>query len=146
MDKGLFQIEFLGGPADGLCVRAGAVPRRTVLLPAGGATSRGPKSDGVSAARRALYKLAVGRYDLDAENGPIVRLRYEFIEVHSPERRSRIRQFAARLWIALSLRRCGGLTSNFQEKFRSWMLAPIDYPFRISPSARPTTRDVRQTT
>ncbi len=137
MNARLFQIEFFGGPQDGLSVRSSVFPNRNLLVPAGCSTSRVGQSCSAFTARRARYELAGSRLGVDAENGPVIRLKYDFVEVAWLQPESQAGRFAARLWKTLLLRRSGGWKRNFGEMVKAWMLAPIDYPFRINAEPSP---------
>jgi hypothetical protein len=147
MNAKQFQLDFFGGPEDGLCVRAIAFPGRTLLVPVGWSESHdlNPADANHPAVRLAQYELTLSRRDVDAENLPIERLRYEFMGVRSQQRLPRLRRFAARLGQMFARPRHEQSTTKVRERIAAWFLAPVDYPLQASPATSPTTsRQVRQ--
>ena len=98
METNRFQIEFFGGPEDGLRVPAVVFPGRTLLIPVGWSASGATNlTDSIPlAARRAQYRFAFSRRGVDARNRPVICLRYQFVAVQAKQRHSQPRGFAAR--------------------------------------------------
>jgi hypothetical protein len=146
MDALRFQIEFFGGPEDGLLVPAAVFPGQTVLVPVGWSASGGTnRADSIPlSARRAQYKFVVSGRGVDELNQLVVSLRYEFVAVHPQQRHCRQRdwrpdRFAARLWRMFARRRDSGPAMSLRARFAAWMLAPIDYPLKVSTAISSTT-------
>jgi len=71
-----FQIELLGGPADGLQLTAGKAPGGTIQMPSG---PRPRPKNRTTGRYWAAYELLWRKYDVDASGAAIVRLGYDFV-------------------------------------------------------------------
>jgi hypothetical protein len=147
MNAKRFQIDFFGGSEDGLCVRAIAFPGRTLLVPVGWSASRDatPADANPLTVRLAQYELTLSRREVDAEDLPVECLRYEFVEIRSLQRLSRVHRFAARLGRIFARPRHKPSTMKLRERVAAWLLAPVNHPLQIAPPPSPTTlRQVQQ--
>ena len=94
-----FQIELLGGPADGLQLTTDKIPGPTIRMPA--SPSRRLSNDdgkrGPAGRHWAEYELLWRRCGRDAHGATIVRMGYDFVGCRATRERSHAKRFAATL-------------------------------------------------
>jgi len=94
-----FQIELLGGPADGLQLAAHEAPSRTIRMP----SSPAPRLDdgfgrrGAAGRHWAMYELLWRKCKLDSGRVAVVHLGYNFVGCRASREVSPKMRFAARL-------------------------------------------------
>lgn len=135
MNASLFQVELVGGPEDGHFTEVGTFPGRMVFLPSRpmAMSQDEPAGNASPAGHVALYELAHGQYSCDVSGFPIITLRYEFAELGSPGGRTKasaIRRRTERRAVSSNTSRW---LRRLSQRLAAWMLAPIDYPMKISP-------------
>jgi hypothetical protein len=129
-----FQIELLGGPADGLQSTADEVPDRTIRMP----SSPSPRLADSYGRRRATekqwaeYELLWRKYDLDASGAAVVRMGYDFV-AYRANNTSRTKRFAAGLLRMTGLSWLAACTGGWRKKRATRRLAarkktPAGYP------------------
>jgi hypothetical protein len=120
-----FQIELLGGPADGLQMAADKIPDRTIRMP----SSLSPHlSDGCGRRRAtarywAEYELLWRKYDLDSRGAAVVRLGYDFVAFRAGRNPSATRRFAAGLLRITGLAWLATCTGGWRNKLATRRLA-----------------------
>jgi hypothetical protein len=99
MKSNSFQIELLGGPADGLQLSADKVPGLTIRMPSSPSArlSDGYGKRGSAGRHWAVYELLWRRGELNGHGAAIVRLGYDFVGCRARQDRSQAKRFVARL-------------------------------------------------
>jgi hypothetical protein len=130
-----FQIELLGGPADGLQMAADKVPDRTIRMP----SSPSPcPSDGYGRRRAttrhwAEYELLWRKYNIDSRGAAVVRLGYDFVAYRAGRNPSATTQFAAGLLRMTGLSWLATCAGGWRKRLATRRLAagkktPAGYP------------------
>jgi hypothetical protein len=129
----VYHVEFIGGPSDGLVIDATRLsfrPKKRLSL------SVSPVL--VQHARTKCYEyvgqtsstyLMTSRQYREADGGPAVHLRYEFLAFQYENRTARTTQAVTprRRWPMTLL----FATRHVWKKLANWMLTPIPYPLKI---------------
>ena len=125
------QVEFVGGPSDGLVLSDPHFrPRGKLQMPAMPAIApRGHNEWWELGHWFTTYQLASRRFSLD-EGHPATCLRYDFLGYEPVRtqigRASRTRR--AQPWLT----GMGSWLAHIRHRISKWMLEPLDYPLRVS--------------